>query len=254
MRDALKLFSKSYFSGLNRFKSVFLISPLLAISLILILWSFNRFMCSSLNFELRFFCVVVVLGLNVYPVMLRGWASNRKYTFLGGVRGVAQSISYEIRLAFILIRVIQICYSLRFFSLELSASYFSMGALLPMLFAIWVLSALAERNRTPFDFAEGERELVSGFNTEYGAGGFAIIFMAEYGRIYLLSALSVFLFIGSGGPPLITRRLITGLIFFWVWARSTFPRYRYDILINLAWKRLLPLRIFYLILALAWNR
>ena len=111
------------------------------------------------------------------------------------------------------------------------------------LLALWVISCVAETNRTPFDFAEGERELVSGFNIEYGAGGFALIFMAEYASILFLSLLSALLVISQSRLTLTSGAGIALLGYWWVWLRATYPRYRYDILINLAWKTILPLRL-----------
>lgn len=250
VRDAIKLFTKNYFSGLNAIKSTFYLRPFLRIFLVLIIWSLNSFVRSRFSYEIRFFLIVIFLGLNVYPVMLRGWSSNRKYTFLGGVRGVAQSISYEISLAFILMSIIQLRYRLRFFSLGVRKNYYGIVMLSPILLGIWVLRALAERNRTPFDFAEGERELVSGFNTEYGAGGFAVIFMAEYGRIFFLSYIRIYIFFRLLYSHLFISILVSLVIFLWVWVRRTYPRYRYDMLINLAWKRLLPFSIFYVVICL----
>jgi NADH-ubiquinone oxidoreductase chain 1 len=109
---------------------------------------------------------------------------------------------------------------------------------------IWLISCLAETNRTPFDFAEGESELVSGFNVEYGAVGFALIFIAEYARILFISSLFVFLFFSYSTKLLSSYFLVTLIVFFWVWARTTLPRYRYDLLINLTWKNYLPVVLF----------
>ena len=247
VRDAVKLFRKGYFSSLNRLNWIFFFRPLLAIGLVLLLWSVNMFLRPNIYFEYGLFLILVILGLNVYPVILRGWSSNRKYTFIGRVRGVAQSISYEISLAFIIMSLIQLVRRISLISLFHSSNYFTVVIIFPILFFIWFLRGLAERNRTPFDFAEGERELVSGFNTEYGGGGFAIIFIAEYGSIYFLSCITVFIFINTY-IFIFNTILVRILIFFWVWVRRTYPRYRYDILMNLAWKRLLPLSIFYLVL------
>jgi NADH-ubiquinone oxidoreductase chain 1 len=134
------------------------------------------------------------MRINVYPLLLIGWASNNKYSILGGLRRVAQTISYEIRFALIILSILVL---IRATSLDLLAktkTFYRIFIVSPVIFLFWVVSRVAETNRTPFDFSEGERELVSGFNTEYGAGGFAIIFIAEYGRIYFLSIITGHIF------------------------------------------------------------
>merc|ERR1712020_845505 len=137
--------------------------------------------------------------------LLAGWSSNRKYALLGGVRGVAQTISYEIRLALILlIFLIYNCtYSIEVFITH--SIYISFVILSPIILIFWVISCLAETNRTPFDFSEGESELVSGFNIEYGSGGFALIFIAEYARIYFLRAVSCYIITGWSPISLISQ-------------------------------------------------
>jgi len=152
-----------------------------------------------LKYERNFFyysviLILIVLSLNVYPLLLRGWGSRNKYSILGSLRRVAQTISYEIRLALIVIVILIYIRLLSFDILKKTNFFYAYLLVIPIIFTLWLISSLAETNRTPFDFAEGESELVSGFNTEYGAGGFAIIFIAEYGRIYFL-------------------RMVTGLIF-----------------------------------------
>lgn len=213
-------------------------SPMLALFLVLFVWALNSKINISLGFKFSFLVVIVVLRFNVYPVLIRGWASNSKYSMLGGLRGVAQTISYEIRLALILMSAI--IYLIRL-KLDWCQAWGRLGLafLWPRLLGVWFLSRLAETNRTPFDFAEGESELVSGFNIEYGGGGFALIFMAEYASIYFLSGLTVLIFFPILNIALY-RGLVVGLVGVWIWVRRTFPRYRYDLLMNLAWKRILP--------------
>jgi NADH-ubiquinone oxidoreductase chain 1 len=142
--------------------------------------------------------LLLVLGLGLYPLLLAGWASNRAYAIVGGLRGVAQTISYEVSLALLLICYFALISGLRLSRLRGLRRVISFFLTLS-LFRMWLIIGLAETNRTPFDFAEGERELVSGFNIEYGAGGFALIFMAEYGRILLMRVLRGLL-LGLGRP------------------------------------------------------
>lgn len=180
------------------------------------------------------------MSLGLYPLLLAGWASNRKYALVGALRGIAQTISYEISLALILFRFLFLWPTLNLAEIFISQDLYSIRGLAVPLILFWLVSCIAETNRTPFDFAEGESELVSGFNIEYGAGGFALIFIAEYASILFLRMLTR-LFLGlTSASSAITIFFMVLLAFLWIWARSTLPRYRYDKLINLAWKRILP--------------
>ena len=189
---------------------------------------------------------MVIIRFGVYPLLLRGWASNRKYALLGGLRGVAQTISYEIRLALILLIFLIYFNNYNLEYIVFKSLKISIIILCPLLIIFWVVSCLAETNRTPFDFSEGESELVSGFNVEYGSGGFALIFIAEYARIFFLRRLTRFLRFGWSPLNVLSQILTIRLVFFWVWARATLPRFRYDLLIRLAWKRVLPLTLGFL--------
>jgi len=187
--------------------------------------------------------IYIILSLNVYPVLISGWASNRKYALVGSLRAVAQTVSYEVRLALILIF---------FFSLRISLTLYSSNTInriwvkiivfVPLI-GIWLISCVAETNRTPFDFAEGESELVSGFNIEYGRLGFALIFIAEYARIIFIRCIFVILFLSNRSLSFAIYTFTVILVRVWIWLRSTFPRYRYDKLIDLAWKTYLPLSL-----------
>lgn len=137
---------------------------------------------------------IIILRVGVYPLLLMGWASNRKYAILGSLRGVAQTISYEISLALILISLALVVFRINFGSVEIRSKLLILIA--PMVFVLWFVIIIAETNRTPFDFSEGESELVSGFNIEYSSVGFVLIFLAEYARILLFSTLGVSLFLG----------------------------------------------------------
>ena len=250
--DAVKLFSKRLIRPERRFKILFLLSPLTALFLILWVWS-----CVPKGFERVYFYysrvfLLIVLSLNVYPLLLRGWASANKYSMIGALRRVAQTISYEVRLAVILLRILFYFWELRIDTIGNNKAYFVLSLVLPVLVRFWLVSRLAETNRTPFDFSEGERELVSGFNTEYRAGSFAVIFIAEYGSIYFLRFLraSIFAFPDSVCWTALAARIV---VFFWIWARRTLPRYRYDLLINLAWKRILPIALSLTIFISRWG-
>lgn len=176
-----------------------------------------------------------------------GWSSNSKYSLLGSLRAVAQTISYEVRLALILLSFIILVggFNLSLFSLYQRDCWF-LFLTIP-LSLIWFASCLAETNRTPFDFAEGESELVSGFNTEYRRGGFALIFLAEYASILFMRMLVALLFLGGNLISVSFYMKLAFVAFCFIWVRGTLPRFRYDKLIYLAWKRFLPVSLNYLI-------
>ena len=248
--DAVKLFTNQIESPYNRNYLIFYISPVIRVFLVLLIWIIIPLFSGFHIFRFSIIIFLIVLRFGVYPLLLAGWSSNSKYALIGGLRGVAQTISYEIRLALILL--IFLIYYLRYNLdvLRYKSSITSIIIIIPFISFFWLISCLAETNRTPFDFSEGESELVSGFNIEYGSGGFALIFIAEYARIYFLRSVSCFLILGW--PPfLITSQFFSiFFVFFWVWARATLPRFRYDLLIRLAWKRILPISLGYLELLL----
>nr|YP_001798505.1 NADH dehydrogenase subunit 1 [Friesea antarctica]ABS57603.1 NADH dehydrogenase subunit 1 [Friesea antarctica] len=238
--DAIKLFTKEQVVPSYSNMIPFYISPLLTFSIILFLWVVIPFDSYLLNLEmggLLFFCCT---SLSVYGLMVSGWASNSNYAMLGAMRGVAQTISYEVSLAFFFISLMCLVGSLNFEVFKMNQEYIIILFIMVPLFFMWLASSLAETNRTPFDFAEGESELVSGFNVEYGSGGFALLFLAEYASIIFMSYLLVVLFLG--GLKNFIYFNILGIIFCFVfiWMRGTLPRLRYDKLMLLAWKSFLP--------------
>ena len=244
--DAIKLFSKELvFPNLSNTFQYF-ISPILGLMIVLI--RFFLFPFKEMRFSIRIsvLFMYMILRINVYPVLFSGWASNRKYALLGRLRSVAQTVSYEVRLALILIFFLTVRISLNL-NMIISINYYWYKFFLffPMM-GIWLISCIAETNRTPFDFAEGESELVSGFNIEYGRVGFALIFIAEYASIIFIRVVFSLMFFSSRTNNLYFYLLITSLVIVWVWVRTTFPRYRYDKLINLAWKIYLPITLFLL--------
>jgi len=250
--DAVKLFTKNFIVSYKTIKVVFFFSPIIRLSLVLWIWIIVPNEFKILNFIFSSILLLIILSLNVYPLLLRGWASKNKYSIFGALRRIAQTISYEISLALILLAILVYYIRLSFDNFVVNKGFCIMLLLNPFIFSIWLISRLAETNRTPFDFSEGERELVSGFNTEYRAGGFAIIFIAEYGSIYFLRIITRLIFCFSINYFL-TSIFTSSLVFAWVWIRTTFPRYRYDLLINLAWKRILPYILSLLILIIRIN-
>nr|YP_009935096.1 NADH dehydrogenase subunit 1 [Semibalanus cariosus]QNS22938.1 NADH dehydrogenase subunit 1 [Semibalanus cariosus] len=237
--DAIKLFTKEQtWSSVSNYMLYFF-SPIFMFFMSLFLWTMMPFSTGFFDFEFGFFFFLCVLSLGVYPLMIAGWSSNSKYALIGGLRAVAQTISYEVSLALVLLSFIIVVgeYSLEDFVEYQSSFYFIFFFYLLSL--VWVVSCLAEMNRTPFDFAEGESELVSGFNVEYSAGGFALLFLGEYSMIILMSTVMVVLFLG-GDLSLVFFLKVGGFISLVLWLRGTLPRYRYDKLMGLAWKSILP--------------
>jgi len=244
--DAIKLFSKEAVLPTASNLTQYISAP--ACSLFIVLVTYRIFPLRehlfSLSVGVLFFYIMV--RINVYPVLISGWASNRKYALIGSLRSIAQTVSYEVRLALILIFFLALGARINLFVIiKLNGMWWKFILFAPISF-IWLISCLAETNRTPFDFAEGESELVSGFNIEYGSLGFALLFMAEYARIILIRILFSVLFLSNRTLRVFIYVSRSFLMFTWVWVRTTFPRYRYDKLINLAWKTYLPITLFML--------
>nr|AML25639.1 NADH dehydrogenase subunit 1 [Staphylinidae sp. BMNH 1274679] len=246
--DAIKLFSKeSVYPMMSNF-NFYYFSPILNLFLSLMLWICMPFFSSlySFNFGILYFLCVSSLG--VYTVMISGWSSNSNYALLGGIRSVAQTISYEVSLALILMSFLMMILSLNMIDLVNYQKNLWFIIMFFPLSLMWIVSSLAETNRTPFDFAEGESELVSGFNVEYSSGGFALIFLAEYSSILFMSMMCVMLFLGGDFMNWFFFMKLSLISFFWIWVRGTLPRYRYDKLMFLAWKSFLSVSLNFLFL------
>nr|QZK21830.1 NADH dehydrogenase subunit 1 [Drepanotermes sp. QLD_051] len=245
--DAIKLFtSEQYFPLVSNYL-IYYFSPIFGFFLSLLVWLLIPYLSGFVSFELGLLFFLACTSLGVYTVMIAGWSSNSGYSLLGGLRALAQTISYEVSLAFILLSfVVLICsYNLVYFY-SYQVYLWLIFISLPLSF-VWFISCLAETNRTPFDFAEGESELVSGFNVEYGAGGFALIFLAEYASILFMSLLFCIIFLGSDLYSFFFYVKLTFISFLFIWVRGTLPRFRYDKLMYLAWSSFLPLSLNYLL-------
>nr|QZK22064.1 NADH dehydrogenase subunit 1 [Amitermes sp. QLD_179] len=245
--DAIKLFtSEQYFPLVSNYL-IYYFSPIFGFFLSLLVWLLMPYLSGFISFELGLLFFLACTSLGVYTVMIAGWSSNSGYSLLGGLRALAQTISYEVSLAFILLSfVVLICsYNLVYFY-SYQVYLWLIFISLPLSF-VWFISCLAETNRTPFDFAEGESELVSGFNVEYGAGGFALIFLAEYASILFMSLLFCIIFLGSDLYSFFFYVKLTFISFLFIWVRGTLPRFRYDKLMYLAWSSFLPLSLNYLL-------
>nr|QWT29594.1 NADH dehydrogenase subunit 1 [Abraxas latifasciata] len=246
--DAIKLFTKEQTFPLYSNYFIYYFSPVISFILSLMIWLMIPYYFNLISFNLGvlfFFCCT---SLGVYTVMVAGWSSNSNYSLLGGLRSVAQTISYEVSLALIFMSSIVLIMDfnlIKFFDYQNLIWFFFIMFPLSL---CWISSSMAETNRTPFDFAEGESELVSGFNVEYSSGGFALIFLAEYSSILFMSLLFVLIYLGGYNMSLIFFMKLVFISFIFIWVRGTLPRYRYDKLMYLCWKTYLPISLNFLLL------
>nr|YP_008592402.1 NADH dehydrogenase subunit 1 [Crossorhombus azureus]AFC88432.1 NADH dehydrogenase subunit 1 [Crossorhombus azureus] len=248
--DGVKLFTKEPVRPSTSSQILFLVTPLLALTLALTLWAPMPLPQPLTDLSLSILFILAISSLAVYSILGSGWASNSKYALVGALRAVAQTISYEVSLGLILLSVIIFTGA---FSLQVFATaQENIWLILPAwpLATMWFVSTLAETNRSPFDLAEGESELVSGFNVEYAGGPFALFFLAEYANILFMNALTATLFLGSTyhySMPALTSIIImlkiVALAVVFLWIRAAFPRFRYDQLMHLIWKAFLPLTL-----------
>ena len=258
--DGLKLFFKETILPSKSDKILFLFSPFFVFFLSLLLWFIipvkHGVVISDINLGVLFF--FAISSLSVYAIIMAGWSSNSNYALLGSLRSAAQMISYEVSIGLILISVLLCVGSLNLSSIVMAQTY--VWFILPQFpaFIMFYISALAETNRPPFDLPEAEAELVSGYNVEYSAMSFALFFLAEYSNIILMSFFIVIVFMGGWLPINLLNYIIPIsfhfaikvfiIIFSFIWVRATLPRYRFDQLMILGWKCLLPMSIGWLIL------
>jgi len=236
--DAVKLFTNEVVVPIRRNKNFFLIIAPLTLGLALNFWIILQLEFKYINFKYRVIVFLVISGLRVFPIFFAGWRSNRRYAFLGSLRASAQTISYEISLIFFLLTVILLGNG---YSISMT-DRFPIGLLNIPLLLMWVITIVSETNRAPFDFAEGERELVSGFNIEYSSGRFGLLFLAEMSNILLMCILSRRLFFSLNIFTLFMSTRLFVVLFLSI--RTSYPRLRYDLLISFFWLYLLPQRFF----------
>nr|YP_010116984.1 NADH dehydrogenase subunit 1 [Silurus grahami]QPL17130.1 NADH dehydrogenase subunit 1 [Silurus grahami] len=248
--DGVKLFIKEPVRPSTSSPFLFLIAPMLALALAMMLWAPMPIPHPVTDLNLGMLFILALSSLAVYSILGSGWASNSKYALIGALRAVAQTISYEVSLGLILLSII--IFTGGFTLQTFSTTQETIWLLLPTwpLAAMWYISALAETNRAPFDLTEGESELVSGFNVEYAGGPFALFFLAEYANILLMNTLSAILFLGATHIPtmpelastnIMTKAALLSMLFLWV--RASYPRFRYDQLMHLVWKNFLPMTL-----------
>ena len=260
--DALKMMMKETIipSGSNRL--LFLIAPMLTFALAMLAWAVipvnDGWAIANINVGILYLFAISSLG--VYGIIIAGWASNSKYAFLGAMRSAAQMVSYEVSMGFVLVCVILCSGSLNLTDIVRAQTHLWFCIPLFPMFIVFFISTLAETNRAPFDLPEGESEIGAGFFVEYSAMSFALFFLGEYANMILMSAMTTILFLGGWLAPfgLAPFTWIPGVIwfvlkiwfclFFFLWVRATFPRYRYDQLMRLGWKVFLPLSLLWLVI------
>ncbi|HEV2613790.1 MAG TPA: NADH-quinone oxidoreductase subunit NuoH [Gammaproteobacteria bacterium] len=261
--DITKLFCKEIIVPSASNKYLYLIAPVLSIAPALSAWAVIPFMpniaVTDINAGVLFLYAMSSLG--VYGILIAGWASNSKYAFFGALRSAAQTISYEIPMGFAFVGVLLAAGSMNLQTIveHQSGGFWHWYALplLPLFVAYWI-SGVAETNRAPFDVAEGESEIVAGFHVEYSGITFGVFFLAEYANIILISMIASLLFLGGWLPPIQALNFIPGIVwlmlktglmvFVFVWLRATFPRYRYDQIMRLGWKILIPVTLVWIVL------
>ncbi len=275
--DVLKLLTKEVIIPSQANKVLFVLAPVVTLMPALAAWAVIPFgpevVLADINAGLLY--IMAITSIGVYGVIVAGWASNSKYAFLAAMRASAQMISYELAIGFVLVTVLLVSGSLnmseivhvqnRGFFADMGLTFLSWNwlPLLP-LFVIYVISAVAETNRHPFDVVEGESEIVAGHMVEYSGMAFALFFLGEYANMILLSCLAAIMFLGGWAPPLdiailywIPGWLWLGIKTFlvvslFIWARASFPRYRYDQIMRLGWKIFIPLTGVWLVVVAIW--
>ena len=273
--DAVKLLTKEIIRPTAAAKGLFFLGPLLAIMPALAAWVVIPFgpEVALSNVNAGLLLVMAITSIEVYGVIIAGWASNSKYAFLGALRASAQMVSYEIAMGFCFLVVLMVAGSMNMTQIVLSQGdgrFADMGLgflswnwlpLLPI-FLIYLISGVAETNRHPFDVVEGEAEIVAGHMVEYSGMGFAVFFLAVYASMWLVSILAVTMFLGGWLSPIAALDFIPGWIWLalktfvvvsmFIWIRATFPRFRYDQIMRLGWKIFIPVTLFWLLLVGIW--
>lgn len=251
-RDAIKLFNKEIFIILKSNQYIYYLCPLMRFIIIMIIWLIYPVFTNIYFINYSILIMVLVMRVGGYVILLIGWISNSSYSLLGSLRSVAQCLSYEVR--FIIIILIFIMLRERYSIMDFRKWQIYMWNLMFIfpIFLVFFIRVLAELNRTPMDFIEGESELVSGFNIEYFRGGFALIFMGEYGIIIFFRIMIRFIFIKIYSVIIIFIwiNLFVNIVMF---IRGLLPRIRYDELIYLCWKIILPLVLIYIILIILFK-
>jgi NADH-quinone oxidoreductase subunit H len=260
LSDGFKLLVKETVLPSNANQLIFILSPIFTFTISLMGWAIIPYSKYSFlaGMNIGILYLLAISSLGVYGIIMSGWSSNSKYAFLGALRSTAQMVSYEVSIGFIIITIVICCGSFNLQNIIYFQEDFWFVLTFFPLFLMFFISALAETNRHPFDLPEAEAELVSGYNVEYSAMGFALFSLGEYANMLLMSSINVILFFGGWLSPFQFLSFIPGSFWFglkicffvvlFVWIRAALPRYRYDQLMNLGWKIFLPLSLCYLML------
>ena len=260
LADGFKLFVKETVLPSNANTIIFILSPMVTFIVSLMGWAvipFDKY-ASLANLNIDILYILAISSVGVYGIIMSGWSSNSKYAFLGALRSTAQMVSYEISIAFIILCIIVCCGSLKLQDIIDAQANWWFGITFFPLFLIFFTSALAETNRHPFDLPEAEAELVSGYNVEYSAMGFALFSLGEYSNMLFMSAMNSILFLGGWQAPIALLDFLPGslwfgikisiFVFLYSAMRAALPRYRYDQLMNIGWKVFLPFSLTALLL------
>lgn len=260
--DGVKLLSKETIIPSQASKPVFLLAPIMLFTLALVAWAVipvnAKWVIADINVGVLYLFAISSMG--VYGIIMAGWASNSKYAFLGGLRSASQMVSYEVSMGLVIVTILLCVGSLNLSDIVTTPRPVWVQIMLLPMFVVFLVSILAETNRAPFDLPEGESELSGGFMVEYSAMTFALFFLGEYANMILMSAMATVLFLGGWLPPFGIGALavvpgvvwfslkVCAMLFFFIWARATFPRYRYDQLMRLGWKVFLPFSLIWVVL------
>jgi NADH-quinone oxidoreductase subunit H len=265
--DVLKLLIKEIVVPTGANKILFVLAPILMVTPALAAWAVIPFGAERVlaNIDAGLLYILAMTSVGVYGVIIAGWASNSKYAFLGSMRSAAQIVAYELAMGFALVGVLLAAHSMnlgQIVAAQHSRYGFASWYVFPLfpLFLVYIISGVAETNRAPFDVAEGESEIVAGFHVEYSGTAFALFFLAEYMNMILISALCAVMFLGGWLAPLPflpdgflwLALKVASVLFLFLWFRATFPRYRYDQIMRLGWKVLIPVTLVWLVVVAAW--
>nr|UIF91939.1 NADH dehydrogenase subunit 1 [Crenidorsum sp.] len=251
--DAIKLLGKEMNMNIKSNISMFILSPCVNLTCSLIVWLIFPFSFEFEFMKMSSLFMMSCMSMNMVSLMMMSWASNSNYAFIGMVRTISQLVSYEINLMLVIITIIGLTTQMNFKMMWSSQMYAPISMSILPLFFIWMMTILAETNRTPFDFSEGESELVSGFNIEYSSKSFMMLFLAEYSSILMMSLVTSCMFFMFQPTSATFLVVYFACCLYFIWTRATFPRFRYDKLMKMNWTQILPLATYILYFSMIYK-